>query len=490
MALNKLISLELLGAFKTKLDALLKQKADQTAVDAVNTELGKKATTEALETAKTQITEDIATAKSEAISDADGKLATAKKALQGKIDGKLDSGATAVAANKLATARKIELIGGATGSATFDGSGDAQITVTVGNIQASQVKGVLSIDNIPASAVERVYVAENDTARLALTTEQVQNGDVVNVTETGLFYFVVDDTQLGGDTPANAFKEFTVGKAGSVDWENINKVPAYVKDYTSLIDAKGDKSVVEANKKAIETLNGNAETVGSVAKAVADAKKTLEGQISAKADSAKVSEVEGKVTANTQAIAKLNGGEDAEGSVAKAVKDAVELIKAGTTVAGKAKLADEATHATSADSATSATNATTAATAAQVANALTIAGSTFDGSKPVTVALTHANIEDFDTAVVAVDLTENTQLQAVKKDLADHIKAVESGTSVAVDNATIEYINGTDAEHKKLAVKAVPMAKVTGLQAALNDKLNSADVALASQEEIEALFKA
>lgn len=51
--------------------------------------------------------------------------------LQAQINAKLDASATAVAANKLATARTISLTGDATGSATFDGSANASITVAV-----------------------------------------------------------------------------------------------------------------------------------------------------------------------------------------------------------------------------------------------------------------------------------------------------------------------------------------------------------------------
>lgn len=51
--------------------------------------------------------------------------------LQGALDGKLNAGATAVAAAKLATARTISLAGDATGSTSFNGASNSTLTVTV-----------------------------------------------------------------------------------------------------------------------------------------------------------------------------------------------------------------------------------------------------------------------------------------------------------------------------------------------------------------------
>lgn len=71
------------------------------------------------------------------------------------------------------------------------------------------------------------------------------------------------------------------------------------------------KADIAANASAIATLNGNASTAGSVAKAVADAKSALEA----------------KIKTNTDAIAVLNG--DGDGSVSKQVADAVAGIVSG-----------------------------------------------------------------------------------------------------------------------------------------------------------------
>lgn len=500
----KLIDLELLKAFKTKLDALLGDKASKTEL----TE-GLRAKVETTEFNPVKNTVDkldgavsVDGSVKKQIKDASDALVNGAtldtlKKLEDAVNGKLGSGETAVAANKLANARTIELTGGATGSASFDGSENVQINVTVGELEASKIKGVLSIDNIPASAVERVYVAENDTARLALTTEQVQNGDVVSVTDTKLMYFVVDDTKLGGDTPKEAFKEFSVGKAGSVDWNSIEGVPGYVKDYTQDIANKGDKSTVDANQKAIETLNASKETKGSVAYKIEEAKTALEQQIGNKAETSVVEALDTRVGAvetsskkNSDDIATLKG--TGEGSISKAISDKAEEINnaiiAGTTVAGKAKLADEAS---------------------KVSHGLKITGveDTFDGSKAVTISLTSAHIQNFDSAVVAVDLTENTQVKAN----ADAIKALQTGASgvageiekavapirtkaEANESAITNITNGTTvvqkANHAVNADSAKKVANALTIGELVYTGEKAVTIQLATTEDLNAIFTA
>ena len=135
-------------------------------------------------------------------------------------------------ASKLQTARKISLTGGAVGSADFDGSKAIDINIT--KIDASKVSGVLSLDNIPQGALERLVPVKDDTARKALTSSDVQNGDVVKVQSTGLMYYVVDDTKLGNaSTVESAFEAFTAGSASAVPWEGVTGKPSFGKVATS-----------------------------------------------------------------------------------------------------------------------------------------------------------------------------------------------------------------------------------------------------------------
>lgn len=56
--------------------------------------------------------------------------------------------------------------------------------------------GLIPVENIPPQVFERCKVVQNDTARFALTTDDVQNGDCVYVNSSETMYFVVDDTKL------------------------------------------------------------------------------------------------------------------------------------------------------------------------------------------------------------------------------------------------------------------------------------------------------
>lgn len=56
--------------------------------------------------------------------------------------------------------------------------------------------GLVPASVLPPQVFEHCEVVENDTARFALTTDDVQNGDLVYVNATQVMYFVKDDTKL------------------------------------------------------------------------------------------------------------------------------------------------------------------------------------------------------------------------------------------------------------------------------------------------------
>ena len=138
----------------------------------------------------------------------------------GNVDNTADSEKNVLSATKLATARNINLAGGATGSGSFDGTND--VTITVSNIDASKITGVLGIEQIPAAAIERCVVVNDDDARFALSIEDVQKGDTVKVTSTNKMYMVVDDTQLDSE---DGYIEFASGNASSVPWSGVTGKP-------------------------------------------------------------------------------------------------------------------------------------------------------------------------------------------------------------------------------------------------------------------------
>ena len=150
--------------------------------------------------------------------------------------GSASVGGAANSAVKLSAAKKISLTGGATGSVSTDLSANASIEVAVdgtkhshGNanitdIDASKIKsGIIDIARLPQGTLERCVVVADDAARLALTTAKVQTGDTVKVTETGLMYFVVDDTKLSTE---DGYEIYTAGSATSVPWTGVTGRPS------------------------------------------------------------------------------------------------------------------------------------------------------------------------------------------------------------------------------------------------------------------------
>lgn len=91
------------------------------------------------------------------------------------------------------------------------------------SLDASKLTGTIDMARLPQGALERCVVVEDDEARLALTTTQVQKGDTVKVTDTGLMYMVVDDTKLNSE---DGYVEYTAGAASTVPWSGITGKPS------------------------------------------------------------------------------------------------------------------------------------------------------------------------------------------------------------------------------------------------------------------------
>lgn len=91
--------------------------------------------------------------------------------------------------------------------------------------------GTIAIDRLPATVIERMYVAENAAALANLTTEQVQNGDTVKLADTKKMYYVIADDKLGTEAYMEAFTEYTAGIASSVDWSGVLNHPTTIAGY-------------------------------------------------------------------------------------------------------------------------------------------------------------------------------------------------------------------------------------------------------------------
>ena len=91
--------------------------------------------------------------------------------------------------------------------------------------------GTIAIDRLPATVIERMYVADNAAALANLTTEQVQNGDTVKLADTKQMYYVIADDKLGTEAYMDAFTEYTAGVASSVEWAGVLNHPTTIAGY-------------------------------------------------------------------------------------------------------------------------------------------------------------------------------------------------------------------------------------------------------------------
>jgi hypothetical protein len=84
------------------------------------------------------------------------------------------------------------------------------------------LNGFVPITQIPPSAIERLVIVADQTARYALTTSIVQNGDTVKQIDTNIMYYVKDQTNLNN---TNGYESYSAGTASSVPWTGITSVP-------------------------------------------------------------------------------------------------------------------------------------------------------------------------------------------------------------------------------------------------------------------------
>ena len=130
----------------------------------------------------------------------------------------------------ITTQKTITLTGAVTGSVTTDLTGNITINTTTGSIDATKLTGTVPLESIPKDAQAKIVQVDSDDARLALTTDDVQNNDVVVVVDadgsTSSVYWVSDASKLGTDDAANAFTPFPAGVAAAVDWSGVQNKPA------------------------------------------------------------------------------------------------------------------------------------------------------------------------------------------------------------------------------------------------------------------------
>ncbi len=129
------------------------------------------------------------------------------------------------------------------------------------SIDASKVNtGVLPISVIPKAALERLVPVSNDTARFALTTDDVQLGDTVKVESSGALYLVKDTNNLGNE---NGYEPYSTGLAAAVPWSGVTGKPTTLSGY-GITDA--------AEKNHTHNYAGSSTPGGAATSAISDDK--------------------------------------------------------------------------------------------------------------------------------------------------------------------------------------------------------------------------
>lgn len=175
-------------------------------------------------------------------------------------------------------------------------------TVPSGNNLVQMIADAKSEASYDDTAV-RGLISDNTTAISTLNGNDTTVGSVKKTVKDAINDFA---TKISDDGTVNTFKEL------------VDYVAAHGSEYT---DAIAD---IATNKSAIETLNGNSSTVGSVDKKIADA---IAGEnLSQYAKNADLNAAKEDIARNTNSITELNGDTSVNGSVASKVKAAVDPV--------------------------------------------------------------------------------------------------------------------------------------------------------------------
>lgn len=95
-------------------------------------------------------------------------------------------------------------------------------------VSTANIVGMIAVERLDPSVLERNYTVSNYEEMLALTINEVQNGDSVFINGASQSaWFVVDDTKLG---TTDAFVQYAV-PAKELTWENITNKPSTLAEF-------------------------------------------------------------------------------------------------------------------------------------------------------------------------------------------------------------------------------------------------------------------
>ena len=167
--------------------------------------------------------------------------------LQDKLDGKLAADAVATAAIKLETIRNINVTGDATGTATFDGTADADINITLtnaGTVGRQLLKAETVADASNTLELLSVLDYKGSVDSEDALPEEAQIGDVYNVTDTGMNYAW---NGTSWDALGSVTTLASLGVTATTDELN------YVDGVTSAIQAQLDAKATKTDIADMET---------------------------------------------------------------------------------------------------------------------------------------------------------------------------------------------------------------------------------------------
>lgn len=151
--------------------------------------------------------------------------------------------------------------------------------------KADLVDGTIPTTQIPPEVFERMKVVADDTARFALTTADVQNGDIVYVDETQVMYYVYDDTKLNVEAGYKPFAAGTAAKA--IADKNGNDITTTYQtkvlgswtagSATSHSTPAGTDTVLEALEKIDNNQRLDENNISSIQQTIGDINTVLEG---------------------------------------------------------------------------------------------------------------------------------------------------------------------------------------------------------------------
>ena len=128
---------------------------------------------------------------------------------------------------------------------------DGRVTVDI-----SRIDGEIQNSVLPTSIKERVYIVKSVNEMYALQKNPVHNGDFICVEPTGgsaTWYYVVDDTYLGTNSAAIAFKQ-VVFSGGDITWNSITGIPTTLAGY-GITDSATKQNISSINSK-LDTIAG------------------------------------------------------------------------------------------------------------------------------------------------------------------------------------------------------------------------------------------